>query len=103
MEVCDTAYAQVRIVAVSQVWELDLFVAGQTPKAKLTYDNLQKLCKELKTNCKIQVIDICKNPQAAVENEITANPTTIKTPLPKVTLIGDLSNTARVKSKLEIE
>ncbi len=91
-------------MGVSQVWELDLFVAGQTPKAKLTYYNLQKICQELKAECKIQVVDIIKNPQAAVENEIMANPTTIrKSPLPKVTLIGDLSNTARVKIKLGIK
>ncbi len=97
-------YAHVTNVEASQVWELDLFVAGQTPKAKLTYCNLQKLCQELQMKCKIQIIDINKNPQAAFENEIMANPTTIrKLPLPKITLIGDLSNTARVKTKLGIK
>jgi len=94
----------VTFVEVPQVWELDLFVAGQTPKAKLTYDNLQTLCQELKRECKIKVIDIIKNPQAAVDNEIMANPTTIRrSPLPKVILIGDLSNIVRAKTKLGIK
>ncbi|HYA78209.1 MAG TPA: circadian clock KaiB family protein [Verrucomicrobiae bacterium] len=88
----------------SQVWELDLFVADQTPKAKLTYDNLKRLFQESKTDCKIRVIDIYKNPEATVENEVMAIPTTIrKSPLPRVTLIGDLSDTARAKTKLGIK
>ena len=92
------------VVEASQVWELDLFVADQTPKAKLAYDNLKKLCRESKMECKIRVIDVYKNPQITVENEIMAIPTTIrKSPLPRVTLIGDLTNTARAKTKLGIK
>ena len=92
------------IVETSQIWELDLFVADQTPKAKLAYDNLTKLCQESKMDCKIRVIDVYKNPQATVENEITAIPTTIrKSPLPRITLIGDLSNADRAKTKLGIK
>jgi circadian clock protein KaiB len=86
-------------------WEFELFVVGETPKAKLAYDNLRSLCDEyLLGRCKITIHDIAKNPKLAKANEITAIPTIIrKTPLPRKTLIGDLSNSERAITRLELK
>lgn len=86
-------------------WEFELYVVGDTPKTKLAYDNLKMLCDEyLPDKCKITVHDLSKSPKLAKENEIMAIPTTIRrVPLPKKTLIGDLRNKERARSKLELK
>lgn len=80
-------------------------MAGENPKSLLAYHGLKTIChKYLHDHCKINVIDIVKSPQSAVENQILATPTTVRRyPLPKKTLIGDLSNSERVALKLEIK
>jgi circadian clock protein KaiB len=87
------------------VWEFDLYIAGQSPKSELTYNNLQAICLQyLGYKCVINVIDLTKNPQIAVEKQIMATPTTIrKKPAPERTLIGDLTNTERVITKLDLK
>ncbi len=87
------------------VWEFDLYIAGRTPKSELTYNNLQAICEQyLGMKCIINVIDLLKNPQLALEKQIMAIPTTIrKTPTPERVLIGDLTNTDRVVSKLDLK
>ena len=86
-------------------WEFELYVVDETPKAKLAYDNLRSLCDEyLSGRCKITIHDTAKNPKLARANEITAIPTIIrKTPLPRRVLIGDLSNSERAISQLELK
>jgi circadian clock protein KaiB len=80
-------------------------VVDETPKAKLAYNNLRSLCDEyLPGRCKITIQDIAKNPKLARENEITAIPTIIrKAPLPRKTLIGDLTDSKRAISRLELK
>jgi circadian clock protein KaiB len=80
------------------VWELRLYVAGQTPKAVLSFSNLKKICEEhLKGQYKIEVIDLLQNPQLARGDQIFATPTLVrKLPAPVKKIIGDLSNTERV-------
>jgi len=89
----------------AKTWDFDLFIADATPKAKLTYTNLKKLCdKYLPNTFKITVYNISKYPKLARENEITAIPTIIRrSPLPEKTLIGDLSDMDRAISKLELK
>lgn len=97
------AYGDV-LAQVPEVWDFEIFIAGETPKAKLAYDNLRNICSQyLANNCKITIFDICKNPKLARENQIMAIPTIIrKSPLPKRTLIGDLSDLNLAVSKLEL-
>jgi circadian clock protein KaiB len=89
----------------SSFWELDLYIAGQTPKSTLTYNKLLEICEEyLAKKCIITIFDLRQNPKLALDNQITAIPTIIRRrPLPKKILIGDLTNTARVLSKLELK
>jgi circadian clock protein KaiB len=87
-----------------EFWELRLYVAGQTPNSLRAFANLQKICDEhLKGRCKIEVIDLVKNPKLAAGDQILAIPTLVrKLPEPLKKIIGDLSNTERVLVGLDI-
>ncbi len=80
------------------VWDLRLYVAGQTPRSIAAFANLKKLCEEhLAGQYHIEVIDLLKNPQLAKGDQILAIPTLVrKLPEPIKKIIGDLSNTERV-------
>ncbi len=90
---------------ISSDWILSLYVAGKTPKANLAYSNLKKICDEyLHRKCSIRIVDLLKNPKIAKEEHIMAIPTIVREyPLPEIRLIGDLSNTERVLSKLDLK
>src|SRR5579863_3700908 len=80
-----------------QVWNLRLYVAGQTPKSIRAFANLKALCeKHLKGRYQIEVIDLMENPQLARGDQIVAIPTVVRRlPQPVRKLIGDLSDTVR--------
>jgi circadian clock protein KaiB len=88
----------------SDMWELRLYVAGQTPKSMTAFANLKKLCEEhLKGKYRIEVIDLLQNPQLARGDQIFAIPTLVrKLPPPLKKIIGDLSNTERVLVGLDL-
>jgi circadian clock protein KaiB len=77
-----------------EVWELRLYVAGQTPKSIQAFSNLKKICEEyLHGQYRIEVIDLLENPKLAKQDQIVALPTLVrKLPEPIKTIIGDLSN-----------
>ena len=81
-----------------EVWNLRLYVAGQTPKSIAAFANLKKICEEhLKGQYTIEVIDLVENPKLAKGDQILAIPTLVrKLPPPIRKIIGDLSNTERV-------
>jgi len=87
-----------------EVWNLRLYVAGQTPKSMAAFANLKKMCEEnLKGRYKIEVIDLLENPQLAKGDQILAIPTLVrKLPPPVKKIIGDLSNTLRVLVGLDL-
>ena len=87
-----------------EVWQLRLYVAGQTPKSIEAFANLKKICEEnLKGKYSIEVIDLLKNPQLAKGDQIVAIPTLVrKLPQPLKKIIGDLSNTMRVLVGLDV-
>ena len=86
------------------IWELRLYVAGQTPKSLAAFANLKKICEEhLKGKYHIEVIDLLKNPQLASGDQILAVSTLVrKLPPPIKKIIGDLSNTLRVLVGLDV-
>ncbi len=88
----------------SEVWELRLYVAGQTPNSMKALTNLKRIGEEhLKGKYKIEIIDLLKNPQLAAGDQILAIPTLVrKLPVPLRKIIGDLSNTERVLVGLDI-
>ena len=87
-----------------QVWNLRLYVAGQTPKSLRAFANLKVLCEErLKGRYQIEVIDLMENPQLARGDQIIAVPTLVrKLPQPVRKIIGDLSNSERALVGLDL-
>ena len=88
----------------SDVYELRLYVAGQTPKSIAAFSNLKEICENyLAGKYRIEVIDLMKNPQLAKGDQIFAIPTLVrKLPTPIKKIIGDLSNTERVLVGLDL-
>ena len=57
------------------LWNLRLYVAGQTPKSLRAFANLKAMCEEhLKGLYQIEVIDLRKNPKLACGDQIVAIP-----------------------------
>jgi circadian clock protein KaiB len=88
-----------------EVWNLRLYVAGQTPKSIRAFANLKVLCeKHLKGRYRIEVIDLLKNPHMARGDQIVAVPTLVRDlPGPVRKIIGDLSNTERTLIGLALQ
>ncbi len=80
-----------------ELWDLRLYVAGQSPKSLRAFSNLKNFCeKHLGGKYRIEVIDLVKNPQLAAGDQILALPTLVrKVPSPMKTIIGDLSSEER--------
>jgi len=89
----------------NEIYNLRLYVAGQTEKSMAAFENLERIAeKYLKGRYKIEVIDLLKNPQLAEGDQILAIPTLVrKLPPPLRKIIGDLSNTERVLVGLDIQ
>jgi circadian clock protein KaiB len=90
--------------AIEEIWNLRLYVAGQTPKSITAFANLKKICEEhLEGKFSIEVIDLLKNPRLAKGDQIVALPTLVrKLPEPIKKIIGDLADTERVLVGLDI-
>ena len=90
--------------ATEEIWNLRLYVAGQTSKSIEAFANLNKICNEhLAGKYTIEVIDLLKNPKLAKGDQIIALPTLVrKLPEPIKKIIGDLANTERVLVGLDI-
>jgi circadian clock protein KaiB len=88
----------------TELVELRLYLAGQTPRSMAALANLKKLCKEhLAGKYRLEVIDLLKNPQLARGDQIVAIPTLVRRlPQPIRKIIGDLSNTERVLVGLQL-
>jgi circadian clock protein KaiB len=89
---------------VNEQWTLRLYVAGQTPRSSIAFDNLKRICEErLKGHYSIEVIDLLKNPRLAKDDQILAIPTLVRRlPPPVRRIIGDLSNTENVLVGLDL-
>lgn len=86
------------------IYEFHLYVANHGIKSLAAAANLKKICEiYLASKCRIKIIDLLKKPQLAARDQIVAVPTVVrKYPKPIRTLIGDLSNTLRVLTHLDI-
>lgn len=86
------------------IWELRLYVAGQTPKSIAAFHNLKKICQTyLKEHYQIEVIDLKIVPYLAKQDRIVAIPTLIrKAPEPSRRLVGDLSDETCIVRELNL-
>jgi circadian clock protein KaiB len=87
-----------------EVWELRLYVAGQTPKSIAAFANIKRLCEEhLPGRYRIEIVDLLENPQLAAGDQIVAIPTLVrKLPEPLRKIVGDLRDTERVLVGLQL-
>ena len=88
----------------AQLWQLRLYVTGQTPKSLTAFANLKQFCEgHLKGRYRIKVIDLLKQPHLAKGDQILAIPTVVRRlPKPVRTIIGNLSDTERVLVGLDL-
>ena len=88
----------------SEVWELRLFVAGQTQKSLTAFANLTRICQEhLAGRYVIEIVDLLEHPEMAKGEQIVAIPTLVrKLPEPIRKIVGDLSNTEKTLLGLQL-
>jgi circadian clock protein KaiB len=88
-----------------ECYALRLYVSGNTPRSTRAIRNLKAMCDlHLAGAYTLEVIDIYQNPKAARDAQIIAVPTLMKlNPLPVRLLIGDLSDSATLRSALGID
>ena len=81
-----------------ELWQLRLYIAGQTRKSITALANRRRICEEhLHGKYQLEVIDLLADPGRAQTDQILAIPTLVrKLPVPIKKIIGDLSNTERV-------
>lgn len=82
-----------------------LFVSGMSDKSGHAVENINRICDQyLQGKCELEIIDINRDKQKAVDYQIIGIPTLIKLlPGPKRIIVGDLSDTAKVLRILDIE
>lgn len=88
----------------SDLWELRLYVAGQTPRSLAAFSNLKKICEDhLSGRYNIELVDLVKHPQLAAGDQIVAIPTLVrKLPAPFRKIVGDLRDTERALVGLQL-
>jgi len=87
------------------VYLLRLYVAGPSYRSRTALENIERICEEyLPDQCRIEVVDLLKSPDLAKTDQIVAIPTLVrKLPSPSRRVIGDLSNTQRVLTGLDLQ
>lgn len=81
-----------------------LFVAGHEANSTQARANLARLCEEhLKGRFKIETVDVLQDAAAAYKDNVLLTPTLILIkPYPKVTVLGNLSETRQVLAALRL-
>ncbi len=89
----------------AKVWNLRLFIAGDSPKSRQALQNLERLCEtHLAGRYHIEVIDLVKRPELAKAHQILAIPTLIREiPEPIKRVIGDLSDENKALLNLDLD
>lgn len=100
-----TSKVEARAKKLKSFTELTLYIAGNTARSLLAFENLKRVCeKHLKGQYKIEVIDLLINPQLAKGDQILAIPTVVrKLPTPIKKMIGDLSDSEKLLVGLNIK
>jgi circadian clock protein KaiB len=85
-------------------WDLRLYVAGSNRQSSIAIHNLELVCKEhLAGQYRIEIVDLTKNPQLALAEQILALPALVrKGTFPIRKFIGVLSDADRVLASLDV-
>jgi circadian clock protein KaiB len=83
---------------------LRLYMAGNGPNSQKALANLHSLCQEhLEGRFTIETVDVVQDFQAAVKDNILVTPALILVaPLPRVTVLGNLSDLPKVLAALRL-
>jgi len=83
---------------------LRLFMAGNGLNSQKALANLRNLCEEhLNGHCTIETVDVVKDFQAAVRDNILVTPALILvSPRPRVMILGNLSDSPKVLAALRL-
>jgi len=83
---------------------LRLFMADDEPNSRQARENLERLQQTyLKRPHKKEFVDVLEDFQTALENNVLITPCLIlDSPLPRVTIFGNLSNTEKVLATLRL-
>ena len=86
------------------LYQLRLFVAGNTARSRRAIENLRALSAEnLPGQVTLEVVDIHQQPELAERHQIVATPTLVKVqPLPMRRIVGDLSQPERGVRALDL-
>jgi circadian clock protein KaiB len=87
-----------------QTYVFRLFVAGNESNSAQAKRNLARICEEyLQGRYKIDIVDVMEDTGSAHENNVLVTPTLILLkPPPKVTLLGNLSDSQQVLAALRL-
>jgi circadian clock protein KaiB len=84
--------------AVTTVVVLRLYIAGRAPNSVQALANLDAICKEyLKDGHELEIVDVLEQPQRALAEGVLVSPSLSRlSPLPGVSVVGNLSDKAKV-------
>ena len=88
-----------------QLFQLRLYVAGQSPNSLRALANLKAICQEhLGGRVNIEVVDVLSEPHRALGDHVLVTPLLVKVaPAPKAEILGNLSDTDSVLRVLGIK
>ena len=81
-----------------------LFIADDEPNSRRARENIQRACGDkLGAGYDLQVVDVFDHFQMALDHNILVTPTlVVLEPTPRVTLLGDLSDNAKLRTALRL-
>ena len=82
-----------------------LYVTGEAPNSIRAIGNLNDLCRDhLAGHHEIEIVDLLRDPQKALEDEVLLTPTLVKlSPKPVRKIIGNLNDMAAVLKAIGLE
>ncbi|MEO6711061.1 MAG: circadian clock KaiB family protein [Planctomycetota bacterium] len=85
-------------------YKLRLYVTSAGARSSRAIVNVRRICEEnLYGHYELDIVDIALHPQVARTEQLVAAPTLIKLlPLPVRRFVGDMSQTARILSGLDV-
>ena len=80
---------------------LRLYVAGDSPSSRRAIANLKAICATVfDDQCEVEVLDVLENAERALADGVLVTPTLIRITPPRRTIVGDLSQRAKVLDAL---
>jgi circadian clock protein KaiB len=83
---------------------LTLYINGASPHSIRAIENARRLCEEeFGSLAELEIVDVRQEPALVVRDQVVAVPTLVRhMPAASRRLVGDLSDTGRVRAALEL-